>query len=91
MINLGDKTQEILFLILAMFIGILAGVGALSFLAFIALGQWAVWPEGKHFLEQVSQAPWWFTLLIPVLGGLAIGPIIAFWGPEVRGPGVAPK
>jgi CIC family chloride channel protein len=88
LVTLGKRTQEIFFLILAMVIGALAGVGVLSFLAFIALGQWLIWPGGKHFLEQVTQAPWWFTVLIPLLGGLAIGPIIAFWAPEVRGPGV---
>lgn len=34
-------------------------------------------------------APWWFKLLVPTLGGLALGPAIAFLVPELRGPGVS--
>ena len=32
--------------------------------------------------------PWWLRILIPTLGGLAVGPVIAFYAPEARGPGV---
>ena len=34
-------------------------------------------------------APWWLKLLVPTLGGLALGPVIAFLVPELRGPGIS--
>jgi CIC family chloride channel protein len=87
--NVANRAPEVLFLLLATLIGVLAGVGALAFLAFIAVGQWALWPGGGvHFLGQVMLAPWWLKLLIPTLGGLAVGPVIAFWAPEIGGTGV---
>lgn len=86
--ELKDKTRDLLFLGVSLVIGILAGMGAIGFRAGVEVGQWLLWPAGGNFLEKVSQAPWWLKLLIPTLGGLAIGPVIAFWAPEVRGPGV---
>ena len=39
-------------------------------------------------MARVLATPWWLRILIPTLGGLAVGPVIAFWAPEARGPGV---
>lgn len=87
--KLRPHIAEILLLLFAITVGALAGVGALGFLALIALGQWAFWPGGENFLAQVNLAPWWLKLLVPVAGGLALGPVIAFLVPELRGPGVS--
>ena len=43
------QTKEFLFLLLAIVIGALAGVGTLGFLALIDVGQWGFWP-GKAIL-----------------------------------------
>jgi CIC family chloride channel protein len=86
--NLSKQTKEILFLLLAILIGALAGAGTLGFLALIEVGQWGAWPGPGHFMARVMAAPWWLRLLVPTLGGLVVGPIIAFWAPEARGPGV---
>jgi CIC family chloride channel protein len=80
---------EVLLLLFAITVGALAGIGALAFMGLIALGQWAFWPGGENFLVQVTLAPWWLKLLMPVLGGLALGPVIAFLVPELRGPGIS--
>ncbi len=87
-IRLSETTQDILALFFAILIGILAAFGALAFRGYIAVGQWLLWPGGRHFLEQVEHAPWWLILLLPTLGGLAVGLIIAFLAQELRGPGV---
>jgi CIC family chloride channel protein len=86
--NLSNQAKEFLFLLLAILIGALAGVGTLGFLALIEVGQWSFWPGAGHFMTRVTAAPWWLKILIPTLGGLAVGPVIAFWAPEARGPGV---
>jgi CIC family chloride channel protein len=84
----SNQTNEFLFLLLAILIGALAGTGTLGFLALIKVGQWGFWPGSGDFMARVVAAPWWLKLLIPILGGLAVGPVIAFWAPEARGPGV---
>jgi CIC family chloride channel protein len=86
--NLSKQANEVLFLLLAMLIGALAGVWALAFLALIKVGQWGFWAGPGYFLDRVLAAPWWLRVLIPTLGGLAVGPIIAFYAPEARGTGV---
>lgn len=86
--NLSNQTKELFFLLLAILIGALAGVGTLGFLALIEVGQWGIWPGAGHFMARVLATPWWLRILIPILGGLAVGPVIAFYAPEARGPGV---
>jgi CIC family chloride channel protein len=87
--KLKPHLSEALLLLFAIVAGALAGLGALSFMGLIAIGQWAFWPAGANFLVQVTHAPWWLRLLVPVLGGLALGPVIAFLVPELRGPGIS--
>jgi chloride channel protein, CIC family len=87
--NFRPHIIEVLLLFFAIAVGALAGVGALGFLGLVALGQWALWPAGASFLAQVTAAPWWLKLLVPVAGGLALGPVIAYMVPELRGPGVS--
>lgn len=74
--------------LLALAVGALAGLGAVAFKALIAFGQQVLWPSGTDFVDQLRQAPWWRLLLIPACMGLIAGPVITFWAPEVRGPGV---
>jgi CIC family chloride channel protein len=86
--RLSETTQEILFLLFSLLIGCLAAGGALVFRALIELGQWLLWPQGLNFLQKVVEAPWWWRLLLPTLAGLAIGPVVVYLAPQVRGPGV---
>jgi CIC family chloride channel protein len=86
--NLSNQTKEFLFLLLAILIGALAGAATLAFLALVQVGQWGAWMGEGAFMARVLATPWWLRVLIPTLGGLAVGPIIAFWAPEARGPGV---
>ena len=55
--NLSNHTKEFLFLLLAIFIGALAGVGTLGFLALIAVGQWGFWAGPGHFMARVLATP----------------------------------
>jgi CIC family chloride channel protein len=80
--------HDLSLLFFALGIGFLAAVGALIFRSLIELMQFAFWPDGMGFVDQVRAAPWWQILLIPALGGLVAGPVITFFVPEARGPGV---
>jgi chloride channel protein, CIC family len=87
-VSLHNQSKEFLFLLLAILIGALAGVGTLGFLVLIKVGQWGIWPGDGHFMARVVAAPWWLRILIPTVGGLVVGPVIAYFAPEARGPGV---
>ena len=87
-IRLSDTTQDILALFFAILIGALAGLGALAFRGYIAVGQWFLWPSGRQFLDQVERSPWWLLLFLPAAGGLAVGLVIFYMARELRGPGV---
>ena len=86
--GLGLSRQELSLLAFAVSIGFLAAVGALLFRSLIEGLQFLFWPEGLSFVDQIQAAPWWQVLLIPFVGGLVAGPLIAFVIPEARGPGV---
>jgi len=83
--SLGDTLFPIL---MALVIGVLAGVGAIGFRYLIEVGQTVLWLPGATFTQQVAATslPWKF--LIPVLAGGLAGPIITYVAPELRGPGV---
>ena len=87
-LRLGPAKQDISLLFFAVGIGVLAAVGALLFRTLIELMHLAFWPEGPSFIDQIRAAAWWQILLIPTLGGLVAGPVITFFVPEARGPGV---
>jgi CIC family chloride channel protein len=75
-------------LLIAVLIGALAGLGAVFFRwlinTFFSLLQMA----GNFFCGVSGEPHWLWRLLLPAMGGLVIGPVIAFWAPEIRGPGV---
>ena len=85
----GDTIRETLFpILLALFIGLLAGIGAAAFRYLIETGQALLWLPGDTFTEQVLATPLPWKFLIPVLAGLVAGPVITYLAPELRGPGV---
>ena len=88
--KLHSRPADIFYpLLIAVFIGALAGLGAVFFRWFIfwifslfqIIGTLFIGPDGET-------AHWLWRMLLPAIGGLIVGPVIAFWAPEVRGPGV---
>nr|WP_320012622.1 chloride channel protein [uncultured Desulfobulbus sp.] len=74
-------------LLIAILIGALAGLGAVFF-------RWLIHQLLLFFdwvlllVQQGHPTPWLFRLLLPAAIGLLLGPIIVFFAPETRGPGV---
>ena len=85
-----DRLIETLFpLIIAVVIGILAGLGAVVFRMLIDFQIGLLWPEGDNFFESYTKAHWAWRLTAPMLAGLIISPLLFRFAPEVRGPGVS--
>jgi CIC family chloride channel protein len=74
---------------IAIIIGLMVGYGAILFRNLIELFQWLFMGHGGEDVATVIQSlSWWHVLLMPVVGGLLVGPIIHFLFPGSRGHGV---
>ncbi|OIO89373.1 MAG: hypothetical protein AUK02_02505 [Anaerolineae bacterium CG2_30_58_95] len=69
----------------ALVIGAGTGLGAVGFIKLIALIQKLFFEGGEQILGSLGR---WLFLLIPAVGGLLAGPIIAYLAPEAKGHGV---
>jgi CIC family chloride channel protein len=77
------------YLLLIPAVGALTGVAALAIAHLMALLQHRLWGGGGNLLDAAQAAPWWLRLLVPALGGAAVGLISRLVGREVRGGGTA--
>jgi chloride channel protein, CIC family len=84
----AKMTEHTFMIIVAIIIGVLAGFGAIAIRVLIKEISLLSYPGGENFLLNVMHAPWLKILLIPVIGGLIVGPIIYFFAPEAKGHGV---
>ena len=75
-------------LLLALIIGGLAGLGAVFFRWLIGFETSLFWSGDGGFLQQYQQASPWLKFGAPVLAGLVMGPLLVYFAPEFRGPGV---
>jgi len=75
-------------LVLAAVVGLLGGFGALGFKKLILLLQGLFWATKDMTPETLYAVVWQRRLLMPVVGGLIVGPLIYFLAREARGPGV---
>lgn len=81
-------TEYTFMIIISFIIGIVVG--------FAAVGtRWLInWISTISFsgtgtlLENIISTPWFYLILIPVVGGLVVGPITYFFAPEAKGHGV---
>ncbi|MFC1650082.1 chloride channel protein [Candidatus Latescibacterota bacterium] len=85
--NLGFKPSTET-TIIAAFVGVLAGFGALFFKHIIGLLQKLFWHTADMSPESLLLIPLHIRILIPAIGGLIVGPMIYFWAREAKGHGV---
>ena len=87
--SVQNNLADIIFpLLLALVIGSLAGLGAVFFRWLINVEINLFWSGNGGFLELYQQAAPWLRFSIPVLVGLTMGPLLVYFAPEVKGPGV---
>src|SRR6056297_3309617 len=74
------------FWLIALLIGIAAGLAATVFRMAITVLQTSVYgtPSVASIHSYAEGLPWWMLLLIPTLGGLVVGLIVRFFTPEGR-------
>jgi len=82
-----DFSEHIRLTLLAILIGIVAGLASVLFKIMIHFFQNLFW-RAESILEGAAQQPWFLTILIPTVGGLIISPIIFYGAKEARGHGV---
>ncbi len=81
------RSSEFLFgTTLAIIVGIMAGLGAVGFRWLIGFFQNLLFVNGEQFLSILGG---YYVILLPVIGGLVVGPLIYFTGAsEAKGHGV---
>lgn len=66
-------------------VGAITGLGAVAFIEIISLC-------GRLFFDGGAQAfsalGGWYVVLLPIVGGIVVGPLVHFFAPEARGHGV---
>jgi len=75
-------------LILAVMVGLLGGLGAVGFKKLIFTLQGFFWSTPDMAPQTLLAVAWERRLLMPIIGGLFVGPLIYFFAREARGHGV---
>ena len=81
-----DETA--IMVVMAVLVGLLGGFGAILFRWLVDFFQGFAIGHGEHTVALLQGVPWWKRLLLPVAGGLVVGPMVHFGAREARGHGV---
>ena len=74
--------------VLAAFVGLIGGLGAVGFRYLIDFIQYISYGGSGNILKLVDSIPWGIRILIPAIGGLFVGPMVYFLAREAKGHGV---
>ena len=77
--------EGLILLVMAVVIGVSTGLAAVVFIRLIAFIQTFFYGGGEKILPELGRL---WLILIPVIGGLLVGPIIVKFAPEAKGHGV---
>ena len=72
-------------LILAVTVGVIAGLGAVAFRWLIGTFQYLFFDGGSQLLSGLGE---YYIILVPAAGGLLVGPLIYYFAREAKGHGV---
>lgn len=76
-------------IIMALFVGVLGGYGAVAFRWLIGFFQTVFFGYEKgSFLNYLIALPWYARLVPPIIGGALVGPLVYFLAKEAKGHGV---
>lgn len=83
-----NRENLVALLVIAILIGMITGTLAVAFRYLLFYTTDIFWPDPEALLNVNKDYPWYLVLLIPVLGGLIVGPLVTKFSPESRGAGV---
>ncbi len=83
-----EPDETTIMVILAVLVGVAGGFGAILFRWMVNFFQGFLIGHGEDTVALLSSVPWWQKLLLPVAGGLIVGPMVFFGAPEAKGHGV---
>ena len=75
-------------ILVAILIGVVAGFSAIGIRALIKFFSQLSFSGPGNLLENIIATPWYLILIIPVIGGIIVGPLIYYFAPEAKGHGV---
>lgn len=81
-------TEHTFMIIIAIIIGILAGFAAIGIRALIQTISHISFTGEESLLDNIINTSWFWIIIIPIIGGLIVGPLIYFFAPEAKGHGV---
>ena len=84
----AKMTEHTFMIVIAIIIGVLAGFSAIGIRAMIKFFSDISFPGTGNLLQNILNTPWFWILIIPIIGGLIVGPIIYYLAPEAKGHGV---
>ena len=82
------QTDQMYMVLVALVIGLLGGLCAVGFRLLIQWVNRVAWLQGPYTLDYLAGLPFWWKILVPALGGLAVGLIVHFFAREAKGHGV---
>ncbi|MBF0185685.1 MAG: chloride channel protein [Magnetococcales bacterium] len=89
LVALFSLNEHIVLSVVAVFIGLLVGYGAIFFRALIGLFQTLFMGDGHEGVVVIIMGlPWWQIILMPMLGGLLVGGMVYYWLPRGAAQGV---
>jgi CIC family chloride channel protein len=80
--------EHIIMSLLAVFVGLAAGLGAVGFRHLINFFQQLAYGSDDFLIDIVPAMPWSAKVWVPAAGGLIVGPLVYLWAREARGHGV---
>lgn len=83
-----ETNTQLFTIVVAILIGILGAFGAILFRFMIKFAYYAFFRTDSYTLDWIRTFPYWERMLLPVFGGLLVGPIVFFLAKEVRGSGI---
>ncbi|MGC9325336.1 MAG: chloride channel protein [Desulfomonilia bacterium] len=82
------RAEHVFMVVMAVIIGIFGAAGAILFRFMIKFFHEVFFQADSYAFSYISALPWWQKILMPVVGGLIVGPIVHFIASEVRGSGI---
>ena len=84
----AKMTEHTFMIVVAIIIGVVAGFSAIGIRALIKFFSQISFPGPGNLLQNIINTPWYLILIIPVIGGIIVGPLIYYFAPEAKGHGV---